>query len=222
MATIIRRESPKPAPSAPEVRRVAFDLQDIAKHGDDYVRSIRAEAARIIQDANAEAAEIRKQAEQAGRVAAEQAIEKMLEEKVGKQMRTLRPALEGVVSQLQAAREEWQEHWQSAAINLAHQLAERLVRRELSQYPEITLQWMREALELTAGASEVQVKLNPEDHRNLAGQAAELAKTISGIAPATITSDANISLGGCRVETKFGAIDMQLETQLAQLAEEWK
>ena len=40
---------------APEVRRVAFDLQDIAKHGDDYVRSIRAEAARIIQDANAEA-----------------------------------------------------------------------------------------------------------------------------------------------------------------------
>ncbi len=89
MATIIRRESPKLTPSAPEVRRVAFDLQDIAKHGDDYVRSIRAEAARIIQDANAEAAELRKKAEQAGRAVAEQAIEKMLEEKIGKQMRSL-------------------------------------------------------------------------------------------------------------------------------------
>jgi flagellar assembly protein FliH len=222
MATIIRRESPKPTSSAPEVRRVSFDLQDIAKHGDDYVRSIRAEAARIIQDANAEAAVVLKKAEQAGRAVAEQAIEKMLEEKIGKQMRTLRPALDGVVSQLQAAREEWQEHWQTAAINLAHQLAERLVRRELTQRPEITLQWMREALELTAGASEVHVKLNPDDHKSLAAQAAEIAKTISGVAPATITPDANISLGGCRVETKFGAIDMQLETQLAQLAEEWR
>lgn len=222
MATIIRRESPKLSPSAPEVRRVAFDLQDIAKHGDDYVRGIRAEAARIIQDANAEAAEIRKKSEQAGRAVAEQAIEKMLEEKIGKQMRTLRPALDGVVAQLQASREEWQEHWQTAAINLAHQLAERLVRHELTQHPEITLDWMREALELTAGASEVNVKLNPEDHKNLAGQAAEVAKTISGIAPATISADPNISVGGCRVETKFGAIDMQLETQLAQLAEEWK
>ena len=57
-----------------------------------------------------------------------------------------------------------------SAVHVAAAIAARVIRRELTRQPEITLTLVREALELAAGSSQVRIHLNPDDHQALAGQ----------------------------------------------------
>jgi len=43
---------------------------------------------------------------------------------------------------------------------------------------------------------------------------------MSSLGDADVTPDATIAQGGCRVETRFGTIDQQIETQLQRIEEE--
>lgn len=219
MATIIKRELQQ-YPSGTELRDMAFDLADMSHQADVYIAKVRAEAEKIVQAAREEAAEVRARAEEEGRRAAEAAIERILDEKVGKQMKSLTPALAAAVGQIEDSRQDWLRHWESAATHLACQIAGKIVRRELETRPEISLQWVREALQMCAGNSEIVIRLHPNDYETLGSQVAELAKIFHPAAPAHIVADESISRSGCLVETKLGSIDQQLETQLERFQEE--
>ena len=54
----------------------------------------------------------------------------------------------------------------------------------------------------------------------LAGQIERLTKEFNRLAPLEIVADPSVSAGGCRLETQFGVIDQQFESQLARLREE--
>ena len=47
-----------------------------------------------------------------------------------------------------------------------------------------------------------------------------LIDAMSGLGGAEVTADAAIGRGGCRVETRFGTIDQQFESQLKRIEEE--
>lgn len=220
MATIIKRDSAHQMPAGDALRGVAFDFEDMSGQAEQYVNSVRQEATKIVQAAKAEAATIRKQAEEAGRAAAEQAVEQVLNQKVAKQMQSIMPALDGVVAELQEARSGWLGHWEKSAVTLAAKIAGRIVRRELVESPEITIAWAREALELTAGASQITLRMNPADHANLGPQVETVANSIGKLGSTKIVADENISPGGCIVETERGMIDAQVETQLERMIEE--
>ncbi|MDZ4658921.1 MAG: FliH/SctL family protein [Bythopirellula sp.] len=219
MATIIKTET-QAHPTGTPLRRVAYDLRDFSGQADDYLDRVRGEAAKIVLQAKQEAEKIRSQAEQAGRRAAEEAIEKILDDKVAQQMRTVTPALQNAVAQIVDSQADWQRHWEKSIVKLACAFAKRIVRRELQQQPEIALEWIREALQLASGAAEITLRLHPHDLVTLRSQVEQLAAVFSPAAPARIVGDETISLGGCRLETQFGSIDQQLETQLARISEE--
>ncbi len=219
MASIIKREAQQYL-SGSDVRAVAYDLSDMAGQADVYLDRVRAEAGKIIQKAEQQATTIRQQAEEAGRKAAEEAIGRILDEKVAKQMQSLTPALATAVGQIEDSRQEWLHHWDSSVIRLAGSIATRIIRREITEQPEISMEWITEALRLVAGAGEITVRLHPTDHETLGKQVTQLAEAFHAAAPATIVADETISLGGCRIETEFGSVDQQIETQVARLAEE--
>ena len=220
MASIIRGRSQHARPASGEVQSVPFDLQDMSSHADHYVQRVRDEAAKIVQQAHEEADKVRASAEKAGRLAAESAIEQVLAQRVGKEIDKLRPAVDQIVQQLAEARGEWLDHWQSAAVTLAVKIAERLVRAELERKPEISQEWVREALSLAAGGGDMTVKLHPGDYAHLAPRAEEIAQSMGAIAESRIVADAEVTPGGCVVETRYGSVDMRLESQLQQIAEE--
>lgn len=219
MATIIKRESQQYA-SGTELRDIAYDLTDMAGQADAYLQQVRAEAAKIVQQAEQEAANIRQQSEQAGKQAAESAIERILDEKVAQQMKSLTPALAVAVKQVEDSRQDWLRHWEASATRLACEIAARIIRREIESEPEIALEWVRDALQLAAGSAEITVRLSPTDHETLGLQVRQLVEVFQSTATAQIVSDPSISPSGCRVETKFGSVDNQLETQLERLQEE--
>jgi flagellar assembly protein FliH len=62
--------------------------------------------------------------------------------------------------------------------------------------------------------------LHPDDHQSLGGQVRAIIGAISGMGKAEIIPDPAIHRGGCRVETRFGTIDQQIESQLKRIEEE--
>src|SRR4051794_29493294 len=152
MSTIIKASgTSRPSGAVP------FVFEDMTAKADRYLEQVRREAAAIIAEAREEAARISRQAEEAGRLSALQAAERTIDEKIGRQMATLLPALSQAIDRIDETRQGWLAHWEQAAIGVAARIAARIVRRELAHDPRITLTWVREALELASGSQELQL-----------------------------------------------------------------
>lgn len=198
------------------IHPVAFNFSDIADEANRRLDTFRAEAEAILDAARREAEGIRKQAEIDGRRAAEETI---LRELSGR-LDTLLPALRRAIEDIHDAKQAWLSHWEKSAVRVAAAIAERLIRRELPGSPEITLTLAREALELAAGEDRLRLHLNPADHETLGPRVEALIEELSGLGATEVVADPTVTPGGCRVETRFGVIDQQFETQLARIEEE--
>jgi flagellar assembly protein FliH len=222
MATIIRKDSASAVHAKHAAQPVAFSFTDMRGQADNYLETVRREAAKIVQQAHSEAEQIRRQAEAAGRKAAEAATERMLEEKITRRMNSLLPALEQLATQINDVKGEMLSHWERSALEVVTAIAERVVRRQLDKEPTIALEIIADALRLAAGSAEITLHVSPTDYENLGAQIDRLASTLCRLAPSQIISDPEISAGGCRVVTKFGEIDEQIEAQLRRIEEDLK
>ena len=118
------------------------------------------------------------------------------------------------------SKDAWLKNWETKVVQLAIGIAERVVRRELQHSPEITLDLVREAVELASGTAQIQVHLNPVDHKTLGQHAEQIVNQLRELGPAEVVADEKVSVGGCLVTTQFGEIDQQIESQLARIEEE--
>ena len=198
------------------IHPVAFNFEDIADQANKRLDGFRADAEKIVAAARREAEKIRKQAEIDGRRAAEETVR----EEMAKQIATLVPSLKQAVQDIGHAKQGWLTHWEKSAVHVAAAIAQRLIRRELPDAPEITLTLVREALELAAGSDQLRIRMNPADHDLLGSQVGTLIKELAALATTEVVADPAITPGGCRVETRFGVIDQQFETQLQRIEEE--
>ncbi|HEX4144392.1 MAG TPA: FliH/SctL family protein [Pirellulales bacterium] len=197
-----------------------FNLEDLTARASTYLTDVRAQAASLLVKAGREAVEIRQRAEQDGRQAAQRAAEAQIDERIGKQMTSLLPALTEAVEGIVQARQTWLAHSETAMLKVATAIASRIARREVARQPDITLALIREALEMAAGSTQIQLRLNPTDHAALGGQVQTLVAELARVGGAEVIADETISPGGCRVDTRSGSIDQQFEAQLARIEEE--
>jgi flagellar assembly protein FliH len=198
----------------------AFNFEDLARKADGYLESFRQKAAQILAEANQHANQIRQQARQQGQLEAQRQAEQSAQSELARRLETLFPALDQAISSIRQARESWLAHWERNTVRLACAVAEKIVRRELTQTPEISLVWLREALELVTSDDRVSVYLHPQDVDTLGDQVRLLIGRLSRLGAAQLIADPGVEPGGCRVETEFGCIDQQLSTQLARITEE--
>jgi flagellar assembly protein FliH len=192
----------------------------LAAKANEYLAQVRAEAAKILAEAREEAARLKQQAEAEGRCEGMAAVERTVAEQLGQELSTLRPALDQAVEEIRRAKQAWLRQWEKGAVHLAAAIAARVIRRELSRTPDVTVALVREALELAAGNAELKIRLNPLDHAALAPQIQMVVRELTPLAQTELVADPHVAQGGCRVETRFGAIDQQLESQLARIEEE--
>jgi len=211
MSSIIRANQ-----GMPIAQSAAFNFEDLSSQAAKYLDQVRAQAAQILDQARQEAVTIRQQAEQQGRQAAMDAVEQM----VRKQLSGALPALKQAAQQIEAARTAWLKHWEKAAVHVAAAIAGRVIRGELTRQPELPVRLVREALELASGEAELRIHLHPEDHRALSEQVEMLVEELAPLARTEIVADPHVDRGGCRLETRFGIIDQQIESQLKRIEEE--
>jgi flagellar assembly protein FliH len=202
------------------VQQVAFNFDDMTDRANRYLDRVRKEAAALVAKAQQEADAARRRAEEEGRKQGLEAVRQMVDKRLSEQLATLMPALEKVVRDVQDARHGWLTYWEKSAVHVSAEIARRLIRRELSRHPEITLSLVREALELAVGSSHLRIHLHPKDYETLSPAVGSLVKELAGLAQTEIVADPEVTAGGCRVETAFGSIDQQFEAQLARIEEE--
>jgi flagellar assembly protein FliH len=215
MAAIIK--STRRSTSAAEPAAQAFQFDDMERA---YVGHVRTEAAKIIAEARREAAQIKVRAAEEGKQAAFAAVEAAVRARLDQQLHSAIAAIRQTAVQISESRQAWQQHWQAHAVALAVAIAARICRRQIEQNPKITLAWIREALELATGSEQVTLRLNPDDLAVLAGQIDELSRDLKGVGAIRVVADPAVTAGGCRVETEFGSLDQQIETQLNRIREE--
>ncbi|MBN2022565.1 MAG: hypothetical protein JW809_07195 [Pirellulales bacterium] len=202
------------------IQSVAFNFADMDGEANRHLDRYRDQARTMLAEARREAETIRERAMIEGREAAETAVRAQLAVEQSQRIATLLPALTQVVGRIRDAKQAWLAHWEQSAVHVASAIAARAIRRELASRPEIPMTLIREALELAVGSDRLRIRLNPADWESLGPDVEKLAAELAPLAPAEITADPAISLGGCRVETCFGAIDQTFESQLARIEEE--
>jgi flagellar assembly protein FliH len=203
-----------------DVQSVAFNFDDIAARANAYLEKVRDEAAEILNKARHDAQGIRKQAEEEGRRIGKLAVDQMVREQLGAKLETLLPSLRQLIGEIQNAKQAWLTHWEKSGLRVAAAIAERLIRGQLTQTPEIPLILIREALEMAAGSTKIRIHMNPSDYETLQPQIEALLQEFSDLGQTELTSDPEIAPGESLVDTQFGTIDHRWETQLKRIEEE--
>jgi flagellar assembly protein FliH len=201
-------------------RVAAFNLDDLSHKAQRYLDQFRAEAAKILQAAHTQADQIRLRAAEEGKLQARKDAEKNLESELKRRSESALATVGKIAQQVETRRAEWQQHWESYAIKLASAIAARVIRRELRHDPSITIEWIRESLEMGAGSSQIRVKLNPSDIRNLDPLLEDLTQRIGLASTAAIVADDRIPVGEVVVETEHGTLDQRVASQLERLENE--
>ncbi len=96
-------------------------------------------------------------------------------------------------------------------------ISEQVIRRSLEAKPEIVLSLIENALHVSVQADTYRIRISPQDLDLVNEQKPLFLASISGMKNISIIADAEITPGGCRVESDFGDVDATIETQLEEI-----
>ena len=122
--------------------------------------------------------------------------------------------LAATLDDLMRVRNEMIRHTEKQMVQLALAVARRVVHREVSIDPNVLVTMMRVALERVSDSARVTVRLHPADHQSVAAALAE-AGTSDQV---TVTADARLARGACRIESDYGDIEAGVDAQIQEIA----
>jgi len=122
----------------------------------------------------------------------------------------------GLLNSLKQILPKMAEEMESALIQLALEAAEKIA-AGVKMDPERVEAVVREALSQVQDTSEVSIRINPGDLGLLRKHKSPLVEGSAEMGPLRFVASPDVTSGGCIVQTRFGLIDAQQETKLAQL-----
>ena len=117
------------------------------------------------------------------------------------------------------AQEQLLKDSEQAVVKLAVRIAEKIIGQQLLLSPQTIVDIVREALKSLRSDKSVMIKINPEHLDTVRQSIARLQDLVGPDCHIRFVPDAGISPGGCTIESEFGVIDAQIETQLKCLEE---
>lgn len=102
-------------------------------------------------------------------------------------------------------------------VDLALQIAEKVVEREVENMPDLAVNVIRAALDEMDARTALRVRVSPDDLELLQRRWSQLVPPSISPDQVELAADERIQPGGAIIETTQGQVDAQLETKLAQL-----
>lgn len=127
--------------------------------------------------------------------------------------------LEAVVRSLSALKSEIFKKCEEEVVQLAVQIARKIINKELEVDNEAVLRTIRRAMSFLNERSSVRILLNPDDMEKVTEALPEI-KAEKKIDNIELAEDPAVERGGCVLETGFGTINANIEDQFATIAEE--
>jgi flagellar assembly protein FliH len=113
-----------------------------------------------------------------------------------------------------ALRDEYLARAEAAAVELALQIAEKVIGSAVAADPQAVLDIVSGALLRTTDRDHLVVEVNPEDFALVRDAAEELAARQGGIRRMEVVSERRVDRGGCVVRTQEGEIDARISAQI--------
>jgi type III secretion protein L len=198
---LIKRQPRKVSASSP----VGALAPKIVKN---QIVAARAEAARILEEAEAFAAEIRREALEETADLREQAYREGMEKSLAEFERNLLEALE--------IRERVWRETERDLLRLAVRLAEKIIGREIKAEKQTVTDIVAAALQNARQQEKLTVRVNPSD-LSLIEEEREKFLPSGRARFIDFVADPRVASGGCLIESEVGTIDARLETQLRVL-----
>lgn len=142
--------------------------------------------------------------------------ERSLSEQLLQQRNEMSELQRGVLEALRNALPQVVLEAQTALVKLAVASAEKIV-AGLPVTPELVEAVIREALLNVEETAEITLQLNSEDLALLRKHSSPILKGLPDAGPLRYIGSAEVTRGGCLVQTRFGLIDARRETKMAQL-----
>jgi len=212
--------------------RVAFNFEDLHTQAAQHLAAARAEAARLIEQAQSETETqrqktldaCRQQGREEGLKDAQKQIEQqarqLTDQRFQEHLKSTLPAIAEVAAALRAERDHWRLRWEQSAVELGVAIAEKLLRSSLQIQPERATDMISAALELAAGQPRLLIRFHPADLERLGDHAQELVRTLTACGDPQLIADALLAPGECRIDTGHGEIDARLSVMLDRITAE--
>jgi flagellar assembly protein FliH len=129
-------------------------------------------------------------------------------------------ALEAVAAAEQALAEvhdRYAAEAEAAAVDLAFQIAEKVIGATIAADREAVLSIVSGALLRTTDRDHLVLEVNPDDFELVRDSASELAARLGGINRMEVVSERRVEAGGCVVRTEAGEIDARVSSQLERV-----
>jgi flagellar assembly protein FliH len=165
----------------------------------------------------------REQAESIAQSAREQGFEAGYNEGIERAEKAVAERLalaESLVATTRAQREETLAASERDLVELAFEIAEKIVRQKVVADPDTTIGVLEHALRKAYVRDGLTVLCNPVDLERLAGANELLRTRVGSLAGLTLIGDRRISQGGVVVRTDAGDIDATIESQLDRLRDQ--
>ncbi len=100
---------------------------------------------------------------------------------------------------------------------LAVRIAQIVCKCEVTQQEKIAQNNLEKAIELAAKRSDLEIRVHPDQLKQLGDYAPALARRLGRSGRITVVEDAQVGAGGCMVHQEYGIIDARLETQFIEI-----
>ncbi len=209
-----------------------FSLGDIEAEASRILAEARAEARSLVSAVERRGADLAEQARRQGhqeghqqgladgrKDGREQALAEAREEFKQKQQ-SLISALTELVNELNLRKRRLLSQAHKGLVSLAVSIARKVIKSVAEASPAVAEENVREAVKLTGSASDVVVRVHPEERESLELVAGQIIEQFGQSKHVRLVADESVDRGGCVVQTEAGQVDGRIETQVSRIAEE--
>jgi len=188
---------------------------------EDLINESKAKAERIIFEANCEAKKILKSAnKEADEIKSKAHLEGLEKGKeIGQaKVEDLKNLANDIIQKAYAERKNLLAQMEGEIIDFALKLAEKIIRSQLENKPEVTQNIIEDLLRIVQDSTQVTVKLSTADYEQFRHKEGEL-KSILNKGLLNIEADCTLNKGDCIVVSETGIVTAKINDQLEKLKE---
>ncbi len=130
------------------------------------------------------------------------------------ELETVGTSFAGSLRELAGFRTRLKERYERELLELALGVVRKVVQQELAERPEIWLGMIRAAVKRAVDRERIVLRVPPPLMAFLRGSLAALRASLEDVKDLELVEDPSLPAGGCVIESRFGEVDIGVETQL--------
>lgn len=158
--------------------------------------------------------------EEEARAAFAEAVEREVAEKTKAFCDSATAPIQHLIREMTGVRRSLLQHWEENAMQIAAAIAYQTITRDPATTRDVSLDLLREALDLAMNCASLKIRMNPDDVENLREPIRAILEETGNLATAEVVADSKITSGGCVVESALGVVDERLESRLERIVAE--